>query len=64
MLLSPQGIEPEGDRYQNQHQTGYFIGDYRNGVFERGAFTELDFGHDFYAVQIFLDGKGRRIAIG
>nr|WP_245808893.1 glycoside hydrolase family 32 protein [Shouchella patagoniensis] len=64
LLLSPQGIEPEGDRYQNQHQTGYFVGDYRNGVFERGAFTELDFGHDFYAVQTFLDGKGRRIAIG
>ncbi|GAF11384.1 LOW QUALITY PROTEIN: sucrose-6-phosphate hydrolase [Bacillus sp. JCM 19045] len=64
LLLSPQGIEPEGDRFHNLFQTGSLIGEMRDGEFVRGAFTELDYGHDFYAVQTFLDGKGRRIAIG
>lgn len=64
LLLSPQGIEPEDDRYQNLFQTGYLVGEMNEGQFERGSFTELDYGHDFYAVQTFLDGKGRRIAIG
>ncbi len=64
LLLSPQGIEPEGDRFHNLFQTGSLIGDMRDGEFVRGSFTELDYGHDFYAVQTFLDRKGRRIAIG
>lgn len=64
LLASPQGVEPEGDRYLNHHQTVYMVGDYVNGQFIRSSFTELDYGHDFYAVQTLLDGKGRRIAIG
>ncbi|WP_246117175.1 glycoside hydrolase family 32 protein [Shouchella miscanthi] len=64
LLLSPQGIEAEGDRYHNHHQTGYFVGHYQKNQFERGSFKELDYGHDFYAVQTFQDGKNRRIAIG
>ncbi|GAA3333610.1 hypothetical protein GCM10020331_098320 [Ectobacillus funiculus] len=32
--------------------------------FSHGEFTELDYGHDFYAVQTLLDDQGRRIAIG
>lgn len=36
----------------------------KKNQFERGSFKELDYGHDFYAVQTFQDGKNRRIAIG
>ena len=32
--------------------------------FTHGTFTELDYGHDFYAAQTFLDERGRRILIG
>ncbi|MEI4462729.1 glycoside hydrolase family 32 protein [Exiguobacterium indicum] len=66
LLLSPQGMEPEGDRYHNLHQCGYFIGalDLNAPRFNHGAFTELDYGHDFYAAQTFRDERGRRILIG
>ncbi|KFF55928.1 sucrose-6-phosphate hydrolase [Bacillus subtilis] len=66
LLISPQGIEADGDSYKNLHQTGYLIGEYDNETnkFVHGTFTELDHGHDFYAVQTLLDDKGRRIAIG
>lgn len=66
LLFSPQGIEAEGEKYQNLFQTGYIVGDfnYETLQFSRGEFKELDNGHDFYAVQTFLDDKGRRIAIG
>ncbi|WP_141430998.1 glycoside hydrolase family 32 protein [Bacillus sp. 03113] len=66
LLFSPQGMEPEGDSYQNLFQTGSLIGDYdyETNTFAHGSFTELDHGHDFYAVQTLLDDKGRRIAIG
>lgn len=66
LLFSPQGIETKGDLYKNLFQTGYLIGDYdyETNKFEHGSFTELDKGHDFYAVQTLLDDKGRRIAIG
>ncbi|MFC7393738.1 glycoside hydrolase family 32 protein [Scopulibacillus cellulosilyticus] len=66
LMCSPQGIESDGDLYQNLFQTGYFVGDYdyETNEFIYGSFTELDHGHDFYAVQTFLDAKGRRIAIG
>ncbi|MED0716096.1 glycoside hydrolase family 32 protein [Aeribacillus composti] len=66
LLFSPQGIEEEGEKYQNLFQTGYIVGDfnYETLEFSRGEFKELDYGHDFYAVQTFLDDHGRRIAIG
>lgn len=66
LLFSPQGVEAEGDLYNNLFQTGYFVGDYdyKTNAFKSGSFTELDNGHDFYAVQTLLDDKGRRIAIG
>ncbi|MFP7737244.1 glycoside hydrolase family 32 protein [Priestia aryabhattai] len=66
LMISPQGIHKDGDLYNNLFQTGYFIGDYNyeTNEFVHGAFTELDNGHDFYAVQTLLDEKGRRIAIG
>jgi sucrose-6-phosphate hydrolase len=69
LLLSPQGMTPQGDLYQNLYQTGYLVGkfDYATGKFTYGAqgsFEELDKGFDFYAAQTFLDDKGRRILIG
>ncbi|WP_312096557.1 glycoside hydrolase family 32 protein [Niallia sp.] len=66
LLFSPQGIEPEGDLYQNLYQNGYFVGEfnYDTKEFKHGNFIELDKGFDFYAGQSFLDNKGRRIVIG
>ncbi|NME82685.1 glycoside hydrolase family 32 protein [Clostridium sp. SM-530-WT-3G] len=66
LTFSPQGMDKSGDDYQNLFQTGYIVGDYDydKNEFKHGSFTELDKGHDFYAVQSFDDDKGRRIAIG
>ncbi|XP_026725409.1 uncharacterized protein LOC113492232 [Trichoplusia ni] len=66
LLMSPQGIIAEGDRYKNLYQTGYIIGDfnYQNHEFvERVPFQEIDYGHDFYATQTAeRDGKRYLIA--
>lgn len=66
LLFSPQGIEPDGELYQNLYQNGYYIGEfnYDKKEFKHGEFVELDKGFDFYAGQTFLDDKGRRIVIG
>ncbi|MEI2401139.1 glycoside hydrolase family 32 protein, partial [Paenibacillus phytohabitans] len=63
LLVSPQGLEPEGDLYQNLFQAGYFVGrlDYETSVYHHGDFTELDRGFDFYAPQTTIDEKGRRL---
>ena len=65
LMLSPQGVAPEGYLYQNQYQTGYYVleGDFK-GAYTLGEFVELDRGFDFYAPQSFVDEKGRRILIG
>lgn len=66
LIVSPQGLEPKGDLYQNIFQTGYLVGklDYHTGVFKHGSFIELDRGFDFYAPQSTLDHKGRRVLFG
>lgn len=66
LVFSPQGVEAEGDRYQNLYQTGTLVGafDYETAEFKYGEFTELDGGFDFYAAQTFKDDKGRRILLG
>ncbi|PLR84876.1 glycoside hydrolase family 32 protein [Bacillus sp. V33-4] len=66
LLVSPQGLEPEGNLFNNLFQSGYFIGslDYAAPAFQHGTFTELDRGFDFYAPQTMLDAKGRRIMYG
>lgn len=63
LLMSPKGIEPAGDAYQNLHQTGYMIGDLdlSKPIFNHGPFIEIDHGHDFYASQTTLAPDGRRI---
>lgn len=65
LVMSPQGMKPEGDLYHNIHQAGYVIGnlDYDTGLLSYGAFQLLDFGFDFYAPQTMVDDKGRRILI-
>ncbi len=66
LLVSPQGIVSEGIKYNNEFQSGYFIGkmDFAANKFEHGEFTELDRGFDFYAPQTMLDESGRRIMYG
>lgn len=68
LVLSPQGVKPEGNRFLNLHQSGYILGkmDYESGVFERQSdFDMLDYGFDFYAPQIMKDEKNNRcIMIG
>lgn len=67
LMLSPQGIEADGDKYLNIFQSGYLVGDkidFEDGVFNHKEFIELDRGFDFYAPQTMKDHKGRRILIG
>ena len=67
LIFSPQGLEPEGDLYNNKYQTGYLFGklDYEKPEFEiLSDFVEIDRGHDFYAPQSMEDDKGRRLIVG
>ncbi|KAJ0179137.1 hypothetical protein K1T71_004849 [Dendrolimus kikuchii] len=66
LLFSPQGIQPQGDKYRNIYQTGYISGylDHKSGYFKPlSEFYQIDEGSDFYATQTMLDKKGRRIMI-
>lgn len=65
LLMSPQGVEPEGDRYHNLYQNGYIVGnfDYDTATFTPEVeFQEIDFGHDFYAAQT-TEVNGRRLLV-
>ncbi|EII2106410.1 sucrose-6-phosphate hydrolase [Staphylococcus pseudintermedius] len=66
LLFCPQGIESEGDAYQNIYQSGYIMGtlNFDTLEFDHGPFTELDHGFDFYAPQTMTDEAGRRVLIG
>lgn len=67
LIFSPQGLTPEGDKYQNIYQSGYVIGDKLDIKQRRlwhGDFIELDRGFDFYAAQTMVDPNGRRILVG
>ncbi|WP_215084770.1 sucrose-6-phosphate hydrolase [Exiguobacterium sp. s78] len=67
LLFSPQGIEPDGQNYQNIFQSGYFIGEplaLPDLTFTHEPFQELDFGFDFYAPQTTEAADGRRILVG
>ena len=67
LVFSPQGLEPEGDLYNNKYQTGYLFGklDYEKTEFEiLSDFVEIDRGNDFYAPQSMEDDKGRRLIVG
>lgn len=67
LMFCPQGMDAQGDRYRNVHQSGYLLGepiDFQNGEFHHGDFHEFDRGFEFYAPQTMLDPNGRRIIIG
>ncbi|MFC7063306.1 glycoside hydrolase family 32 protein [Halobacillus seohaensis] len=66
LLVSPQGLQPDGMKYQNTYQSGYFAGQLFKDEprLEHGEFKELDRGFEFYAPQTMLDEKERRILFG
>ncbi|UZW14879.1 sucrose-6-phosphate hydrolase [Clostridium pasteurianum] len=66
LIFCPQGVEKQGDLYNNRHQCGYLMGnlDYETGKLDYGDFVELDRGFEFYAPQITEDNKGRKLLIG
>lgn len=65
LLMSPQGLEKQGDLYNNLNQTGYIMGtvDPQTRQLDHQDFTEIDRGHDFYATQTMLTPDGRRIML-
>ncbi|MGO4548513.1 glycoside hydrolase family 32 protein [Paenibacillus sp. 2TAB23] len=66
LILSPQYLERDGERFCNVHSVTYMIGklDYETGAYEYEYADELDYGFDYYAPQTLIDDKGRRIIIG
>ena len=67
LLFCPQGLEPQGDKYNNIFQSGYFVGDkidFDNCEFNHGEFHELDRGFDFYAPQTTQCSDGRYVLVG
>lgn len=66
LAFSPQGIEPEGFKYNNVYQSGWAFleGSFTDEGCTVGEFNELDRGFDFYAPQSFETSDGRRIMIG
>lgn len=65
LLMSPQGLEADGDRFRNMNQTGYLLGKFNSEekTLTRGEFHEIDHGHDFYATQTMLTPDGRRVML-
>lgn len=66
LIISPQGLEKEGIKYENVYQSGYFLGkvNLQEPSFQHGEFQELDQGFEFYAPQSTVDDQGRRILFG
>lgn len=66
LILSPQGVKPEGHKYLNLHQSVLMFGkmDYRTGIFQHDDFQLLDYGFDFYAPQILQAPDGRCLMVG
>lgn len=65
VIMSPQGMEPNGLSFHNLFQSGYVVrSDYQVGLEQPfGHFRELDHGFDFYAPQSYEMPDGRRILI-
>lgn len=65
LLFCPQGLEPQGDDYNNLYQSGYIAGKFNPDTLEfaHGKFHELDRGFDFYAPQVLQD-EGRCTLLG
>ena len=66
LVFSPQGLQPDGDNYQNIYNNTYFIGDmdFENLEFiPDGPFKELDRGFDFYAAQCAFQDQFKNQAV-
>ncbi len=67
LIINPTGIKPQGNMFLNKYISGAFIGklDYNTAKFkQKGPFTLLDYGFDFYAPQSVKAPDGRTIIIG
>ncbi|MGL5580177.1 MAG: glycoside hydrolase family 32 protein [Cetobacterium sp.] len=62
LLFSPQGIEADGDLYNNRYQSGYIIRELEE--INKNNFIELDRGFEFYAPQTFIDEFHKNVLIG
>ncbi|MDT8719207.1 glycoside hydrolase family 32 protein [Clostridium sp. 19966] len=65
IIMSPQFLERDGDKYCNVHSSIYLLGkcDIEKCSFNTSVIDEIDGGFDFYAPQTLVDEKGRRIMI-
>ncbi|MFT6909263.1 MAG: beta-fructofuranosidase [Oleiphilaceae bacterium] len=63
LIGCPQGIKPQGIFFQNEHNNGYFVGqfNYEECCYSHGDFRPLDQGFEFYAPQTTEDSQGRRL---
>ena len=62
LLFSPQGIDADGDLYNNRYQSGYIIRELDE--VNKNDFIELDRGFEFYAPQTFIDEYNKNVLIG
>lgn len=66
LVISPMGVHTEGHGPDPQFHAGALVGsfDYDTHRLDHGPYTEMDWGHEHYAVQTMAVPDGRRIAIG
>ncbi|GHG06389.1 invertase [Deinococcus piscis] len=66
LLICPQGLPSQGERWRNVYQSGYLLGqlDRETWQLTHGDFAELDGGFDFYAPQTTLGAGGERLLVG
>ena len=65
LICCPQGIPHETCRYANAHQCGYFPLEGSLGSDARlGAFTQFDYGFDYYAARTLQADDGRVLLFG
>lgn len=63
LLFCPQGMDAQGERFNNTDQSGYVVGHLEGTDFTATtAFEELDAGFEFYAPQAF-SGTGERVLL-
>ncbi|PKM49321.1 MAG: sucrose-6-phosphate hydrolase [Firmicutes bacterium HGW-Firmicutes-7] len=65
LMLSPQHMPSQGERFNNLHSTLFMLGeaDMKAGVFEKKDYYEIDCGFDFYAPQTVMSKHGDIILI-
>ncbi|OPJ62530.1 glycoside hydrolase family 32 protein [Clostridium oryzae] len=65
VIISPQYIKRQGDKYCNTHSCVYILGkgDIETCNYTTSAIDEIDGGFDFYAPQTLQDDNGRQIMI-